>query len=557
MWEPALDHLSSLLRNYSNPILSGWHSDPSCTYVEELDSVFFCTTSTFLAFPGIPIYTSSDLINWKLASHALSRPSQVPGLAAATYQSDGIYASTIRYRNGTFYLATAFLSGYDLPQILVFTTTDPYDDAAWSDPLSVPVSYYGYDPDLFWDLHGQLYITYAAYGQTYNTEIMQAEVDLQTLTTGNWSTIWTGSGGEWPEGPHIYLKDGLYYLVIAEGGTGLNHSVTIARAPTATGPKTDSYFQTVGHADLFQDKAGNWWGVALATRSGPAWETYPMGRETVLFPVDWEEDEWPYLQPVGGSMTGPLPVSIPGAAGAGPCSGGGEVVQFMPGSQIPANFLTWRPQPEYIFTISPDSHPNMLRILPSRANLTGGNTFTPDQDTLAFIGRLQTSTLFTYSLDISFHPVREDEEAGITLFLTQFQHIDLGIPHFRFRVEASGAQGVEAPNTTVTPIPHTWLCHSIKLRISAQDDTSFVLSAGSVRNLDLEMELGRASAKIVSGGEGKFTGSILGTYTTTNGGNGTTPSYVANVDFQPFAQEIDAGFYVRSMTSHGLLGDPY
>lgn len=83
----------------------------------------------------------------------------------------------------------------------------------------------------------------------------------------------------------MYKKDGWYYLLIAEGGTELGHRVSIARAKNITGPYegnpanpiltnagTDGLFQTVGHADLFQDNIGNWWGTALATRSGPLWE---------------------------------------------------------------------------------------------------------------------------------------------------------------------------------------------------------------------------------------------------------------------------------------------
>jgi beta-xylosidase len=153
------------------------------------------------------------------------------------------------------------------------------------------------------------------------------------LTTGEVGSdlrfVWNGTGGLAPEGPHIYSKDGWYYLMIAEGGTGLTHMETIARSKTIDGPytpnsanpiltnaNTSQYFQTVGHADLFQDPAGNWWGVSLATRSGPNFTTYPMGRETVMFPVTWKTGDWPILQPVRGQMSGwqmpPPNISIAG-----------------------------------------------------------------------------------------------------------------------------------------------------------------------------------------------------------------------------------------------------
>lgn len=522
--------ISSEISSYVNPVLPGWHSDPSCTFVPELDEMFFCTTSTFLTFPGIPIYASRDLVNWKQVSHVLNRPDQLPGLATAADQSDGIYASTLRFRNGTFYLATAFLSGTKKPRILIFTTTDPYSDSAWKDPIDVPISHYGFDPDLFWDDDGQLYVTYAGFNATYNTEIMQATFNLTTRTTGVWKTIWTGTGALWPEGPHIYKKDGLYYLMIAEGGTALNHSVTIARSSHVNGPyrsyagnpiltnnNTASYFQTVGHADLFQDKDQNWWGVALSTRSGPAYKIYPLGRETVLFPGTWEKDDWPKLTPVEGCMSGPLPSTNRDIPGSGPFADDGDDLDFAPFTDLPKNLMTWRQQNASLFTVSPIGHPNTLRIYPSRANLTGDKYFVADSGSQAFISRLQSSTLFTYSVDVSFWPTGEGEEAGISVFLSQLQHIDLGIvllrstqgilqPHLRFRVEASGLPGVAVLDTEIIPIPLSWRQGPIKLSISTPDDRTFEFSAGTASRPNHATILGRASAEIVSGGSGKFTG---------------------------------------------------
>lgn len=155
----------------------------------------------------------------------------------------------------------------------------------------------------------------------------------------------------------VYKKDGWYYLMIAEGGTELDHAITIARARRITGPYegyennpiltnrgTDEYFQTVGHGDLFQDADGNWWGACLATRSGPEWEVYPMGREAVLFPVTWEEGEWPILSPVRGEMSGPLPLpadrdTVPGD---GPFVSDPDVYDFAEGTAIPRNLVYWR-----------------------------------------------------------------------------------------------------------------------------------------------------------------------------------------------------------------------
>lgn len=124
-------------KTFHNPILPGWNSDPSCTFVKEWDNTFFCTVSSFLAFPGVPVYASKDLVNWKLASNALTRPEQLPELSRNSQQNEGIWASTVRFHEGTFYLITSYVSWYEGwgPIILLFTTTNPYDDASWTGPL--------------------------------------------------------------------------------------------------------------------------------------------------------------------------------------------------------------------------------------------------------------------------------------------------------------------------------------------------------------------------------------------------------------------------------------
>ncbi|KAK7417306.1 hypothetical protein QQZ08_011686 [Neonectria magnoliae] len=324
---------------YNNPILPGWNSDPSCTFVKELDATFFCTTSSFLAFPGVPVYASKDLVNWKLASNALTRPEQLPELSFNGQKSEGIWASTIRYRKGN------------------------------------------------------------------------------------------GTGDRNPEGPHIYDKDGFYYLLIGEGGTETNHTVTIARSKSLQGPyegydgnpiltakNTDEYFQTVGHADLFQDASGNWWAVALATRCGPKWETYPMGRESVVVPVKWEKDEWPVLDTVRGKMSGPLPERNRNVPGDGHWVNEHDRIDFSPGSSLPKHLSFWRPPKESLFAVSPKGYPNTLRISPSRANLTADTSFEPKNDGLGFVFRKQSSTILAYSVDVLFDPSEPEEEAGITIF---------------------------------------------------------------------------------------------------------------------------------------------
>lgn len=518
----APSHCAPVNSTYTNPILPGWHSDPTCVFVAELDDTFFCTVSTFLGFPGLPLYASKDLLDWKHISNTFSRASQFPELANATYQQGGTFAPTLRYRNGTFYTVVVTVD----PLVgLIFTTTDPYASAAWSDPVRFdPVSI---DADLFWDddADGQAYVTFAG--------IQQATLDVATGERGANYSVWNGTGGASPEGPHVYKKDGWYYLMIAQGGTELGHTEIIARAESVAGPyesfegnpiltnrNTSEYFQTVGHADLFADGSGNWWGVALSTRSGPAWVNYPMGRETVLYPVTWGEGEWPVLQPVRGRMSAwPLPPRSRDLAGEGQWAGDGDAVDFGPGESLPLHFMSWRFAPDGAFSVSPDEKPNTLKVLPSKANLTGGPDFQP-RDGISFIARRQTDTLFDYSVDVEIDAEVEEEEAGATVFLTQDQHLDLGVvllasdgsselaPHIRFRGNGTGNNEGPTPETVVEPVPEAWLGRPLRLQIQAANDTHYTFSAGPSDGAEPEKTLAYAPATILSGGTGPFTGKL-------------------------------------------------
>ncbi|KAL4767179.1 xylosidase : arabinofuranosidase [Aspergillus nidulans var. acristatus] len=520
---------SGLAQNssYLNPVLPGWHSDPSCTRVND---TFFCATSTFLAFPGLPVYASRDLINWRLISHAWNRESQLPGVSWGTVgQMDGMYAPTLRYHDGEFFLICEYIGAPSGLLGVVFRATNPFDDASWSDP--VPFYPTAIDPDLFWDDDGKVY--------TATQGVILQELNLET---GELSqppiSLWNGTGGIWPEGPHLYKKDGWYYLLIAEGGTGPGHSVTIARASSIQGPYeayegnpiltnagTSEYFQTVGHADLFTDTNGNWWGLCLATRSGPEFQHFPMGREAVLFSVAWEEGEWPVLDPVQGRMTGwPLPQKTRDIPGDGPFNSDPDRYHFTAQSPIPKHFVYWRVPREGAFTTTN----NGLQIVPSRSNLTGvpSDLDLSGQRGISFIGRRQTHTLFEFTVDLSFAPTEVNQEAGITVLLTQFNHIDLGLvmtspdnaatPSLHLRVSAVGTGASNA--TQMVPVPEGWTNKPIRLHIKAEDPQSYILSASSGSEV---VQVGTASSSLVSGDSGPFVGSLLGAYATCNGaGNG-------------------------------------
>lgn len=491
---------------------------------------------------------------------------------------EGIWASTIRYRDGTFYLITSYIQWNDwAPKILLFTTKNPFEDD-WSDPVIIENPANDIDPDIFWDDDGKIYMAVAA-------GIWISEIDIETGTATKPFRVWNGTGDRNPEGPHLYKKDGYYYLLIGEGGTELNHTATIARSKDIRGPyegyaenpfltnkNTDEYFQTVGHADFFQDAAGEWWAVALATRSGPEWEVYPMGRETVLVPMTWKKGEWPVIDQVRGKQSGPLPPTNKRVKGNGPFADEGDKLDFGVGSSLPKQLLFWRPPKQSLFAISPPGHPNTLRISPSRVNLTADAVYKPAEDGLGFIARKQTATTFDYSVDLSFQPTQADEEAGVTVFLTQMQHIDLSIvnlgtngslaPHLRWRVEAVGKPNYTAPEAHTVPLPKSWRNQPVRLSIEATKDSKYVFSAAPVSKPKDAVNMGIASADIVSGGSGPFTGksscyccsisvsddsdagTIIGAFATSNNGTGTTPAYFSRWRYDPKKQAIAADKFV-------------
>jgi len=554
---------------FLNPVLPGWHSDPSCIFHAQ-SSTFFCAVSTFIAFPGIPIYASKDLLNWKLISHVWNRESQLPGQSWNTSgQQDGMYAPTLRFHDGEFWVVCEYIGQGGGGQVLtglvgvLFRTTNPFDESKWSDPLKFYPN--KIDPDLFWDDDGKLYVA--------TQSVILQELNLET---GELSqppiSLWNGTGGVWPEGPHLIKKDGWYFLLIAEGGTALNHAITVARSRNLKGPyepyagnpiltnrKTQEYFQTVGHGDLFQDAKGKWWGMCLATRGGPEWKSYPMGREAVLFPVTWEKDAWPVLGPVRGRMSGwELPPRNRDLPGVGPFSGDPDVYNFTTaGEAIPRNLMYWRvPRPGAITTTAKG-----LQVVPSRNNVTGKMlTTTPElsgQRGMAFVGRRQTDTLFTFSVDlVGFHPKEVGSEAGVTVFLTQLNHIDLGVVllsapdgektlSLRFRTEAPGNLGL---SEQIVPVPLGWKDETIQLRVSTPNVAYYELSASSKADPLSKIVVGTASARLVSGGSGPFTGTLLGVYATCNGAgqgeecpNGGEMAYWQRWRYAGRGQEIAVG----------------
>lgn len=289
-----------------NPLLQGFYPDPSIVRVED---DFYMVTSSFSYFPGVPVFHSQDLAHWEQIGHVLNRTTQLP--LGADFISGGIYAPTIRYKDGMFYVITTNVGHGGN-----FIVTAEKPEGPWSEPHWIDGAE-GIDPSLFWDDDGTAYYTGTSDSNSMRgQEIWISEIDLNTFElVGEKKKIWGGAmKNAWcPEAPHLYKKDGWYYLMIAEGGTGYFHSVTIARSRTVTGYYEgydgnpilthrnlghDALITNTGHADLVELKDGSWYMVFLASRPYGG-QHKNMGRETFIAPMIWE-DGWPVVCPGKG-----------------------------------------------------------------------------------------------------------------------------------------------------------------------------------------------------------------------------------------------------------------
>lgn len=303
-----------------NPILSGFYPDPSVCAVGD---DYYIVNSSFAYFPGLPIMHSKDLAHWEHIGNAMDRNSQLP--LKQDEISRGLFAPTIRYHKGTFYIiCTNVTEGGNF----VITATDP--KGPWSEPHYLPETD-GIDPSLFFDEDDRCYFIGThpnPEGCRYDGDwfIYIQELNIETFEMiGEKKNVWNGAmrGVHWPEGPHLYKIGEYYYILHAEGGTGPEHAISVARSKDVFGPYENNFknpifthrhlgvkypIQYVGHGDLVQVANGDWYIVMLATRPLKGYTT--MGRETFLARVIWEND-WPVVNAGLGVMASKMNVDLP------------------------------------------------------------------------------------------------------------------------------------------------------------------------------------------------------------------------------------------------------
>jgi xylan 1,4-beta-xylosidase len=479
---------------FNNPVIPGFFSDPSVCRVGD---DYYLVNSTFEYFPAVPVFHSKDLVNWEMIGYCIDRATQLPkGL--------NIFATTIRYHEGTFYMITTNIGAEGNFYV---TATNPA--GPWSDPIFTDIQ--GIDPDLFFDEDRKVYVV----SSTFDLH----EIDIKTgkfISEGQ--KIWNGTGGRYAEGPHIYKKDGFYYLMAAEGGTEEAHSETIARSKNIWGPYNSNPanpilahcnaagqgnpIQGVGHADILNAHDGSWWIVFHGYRSTGDGTHHILGRETCLAPVTWPKDGWPV---VNGNGTATMDMTC-------------TTLPLKPFLEKPAktDFDSEKLGLEWNFLRYPVTANYSLTSRKGYLRLTGSEQTIEDRKSPTFIGRRLQDMYFTATAGVEFNPKKSNEEAGMTL-LNNGEHFDLMIKQSDGkRVLVSrlrfGSVVHESKEAVLKP-------GQVKLMIKGERTTfSFSYAQGNEPFREIEKVNSKFLSSETAGG---FTGVYVGLYATGNGKSST------------------------------------
>lgn len=418
-----------------NPILPGFNPDPSIVRVGE---DYYIATSTFEWYPGVQIHQSRDLVNWTLVRRPLERKSQLD--MRGNPDSCGIWAPCLSYADGQFWLVYTDVKRFDgnFKDAHNYIVTAPSIEAEWSDPVYVNSS--GFDPSLFhdddgrkWFLNMQWNHRTESYGGSpkhpaFDGILLQEWDPRSRRLVGPVKNIFPGSSLGLVEGPHLFKKNGYYYLTTAEGGTGYGHAVTMARARNIHGPyemhPTTHLITAKDHPEAALQRAGH--GQYVETPEGEAYHTHlcgrplkpkrrsPLGRETALQKCVWRDDGWLYLD--GGGVVPAVTVQPPKPA-----------ERFEPAStlrrdfdepELPCEFQWLRsPEPQRLFSLT--ERPGFLRLF-GRESL--GSWFEQ-----SLVARRQEDHRFRAETRITFAPDTYQQVAGLTHYYNRHKLHALGV----------------------------------------------------------------------------------------------------------------------------------
>lgn len=516
---------------FYTPILQGCYPDPSIT---RKGDDYYLVNSSFAFFPGVPIFHSKDLVNWTQIGNVLERPSQLKlfdvGISAGVYAPDIVYNP----HNDTFYMITTHIGG-GLGNIVV-KTKDPLK--GWSDPIKLEFN--GIDPALFFDDNGKAYLVHndgpdkdkELYSGHRVIKLWEYDTENDRVIPGTDKIIVDGGVDIskkpiWIEGPHLYKKNGRYYLMCAEGGTGDWHSEVIFVSDSPTGPYkpapsnpilTQRHFPKdrkdkvdwAGHADLVEGPNGKYYGVFLGVRPNNK-NRVNTGRETFILPVDWS-GEFPVFE------NGLVPLSPKLKMPAGVKNETGQS-GFFPNGNFTFNesFSSGKLDHRWIAVRGPREDfsvltKNGLQLIPFPANVKA-------ESPIAALFHRQQHKSFTATATISYTPLSEKDLAGIICYQKESFNYVFGIT-LKDKEYYILLERTQDGNSTIIASEKIDLSKPVQLRVTADQDNyqfSYSTDQQTFKNVG-----GTVSGDILSTNlAGGFTGSLIGLYATS--GNDAKP----------------------------------
>ena len=297
---------------YHNPIRTGTFPDPSIVRVGD---DYYMVNSSFIYFPCIPVSHSKDLVNWDIIGYAITNPRWA--MLDELEGGRGYWAPDISYDNGTFYITATYRlndTGTVYRRQIVVSSDKP--EGPYSEPAIIDED--GIDPSIFHE-NGRHYMLL-----NRGARIFELSSDCKRKLTEP-VMLYYGDHKRAPEGPHLIKKDGYYYLILAEGGTGPGHRVTVARSrelmgnyepcpynPIMTQTDPKAAIQRCGHGKLVCTQNGEWYMVYLCGRKLEGKYSI-LGRETALDPVTWTADGWPIVNNLNGPSVLQIRPNLPKA----------------------------------------------------------------------------------------------------------------------------------------------------------------------------------------------------------------------------------------------------
>jgi xylan 1,4-beta-xylosidase len=431
--------MSEAVPRIHNPILRGFNPDPS---IIRVDDDYYVATSTFEWFPGVQIHHSRDLVHWRLLTRPLTRASQLNMLGDP--DSCGVWAPCLSYADGLFYLiytdvkrygrtTVGGASGASLRDFHNYLVTSTQIDGEWSDPIYLNSS--GFDPSLFHDDDGRKYLVNMLWDHRPGRNrfagiVLQEYSATEAKLIGERQLIFKGTSLGFTEAPHLFKRNGYYFLLTAEGGTGWGHAVTLARSKELTGPyelhpdvhilssrsRPDIELQRAGHADLVETQTGETYMVYLCGRPLRNRGRCTLGRETAIQKMVWSDDDW--LRTTDGRGVPHTEVDAPQlSVHVFPAFG---IREDFDEAQLPLQFQWLRsPWPDELFSLT--ARRGYLRLF-GRESV--GSLFRQ-----ALVARRQQAHCFTATTVVDFEPEHYQQMAGLICYYNGAKFHYLYISH--------------------------------------------------------------------------------------------------------------------------------